>query len=69
MQQINFTENLDRADDAYMLFIFEEVKDTIWDFSQRTVGNYFLFICLFDSLVISLQNKDLQKAYCLIIIP
>ena len=69
MQQINFTENLDRAGDAYMLFIFEEVKDTIWDFSQRTVGNYFLFICLFDSLVISLQNKDLQKAYCLIIIP
>ena len=68
MQQINFTENLDRAGDAYMLFIFEEVKDTIWDFSQRTVGNYFLFICLFDSLVISLQNKDLQKAYCLIII-
>ena len=69
MQQINFTENLDRAGDAYMLFIFEEVKDTIWDFSQRTVGNYFLFICLFNSLVISLQNKDLQKAYCLIIIP
>ena len=69
MQQINFTENLDWAGDAYMLFIFEEVKDTIWDFSQRTVGNYFLFICLFDSLVISLQNKDLQKAYCLIIIP
>ena len=69
MQQINFTENLDRAGDAYMLFIFEEVKDTIWDFSQRTVGNYFLFICLFDSLVISIQNKDLQKAYCLIIIP
>ena len=36
IQQINFTENLDRAGNTTMFFIFEEVKET--DFSQGTVN-------------------------------
>ena len=37
MQQINFTGNLDWAAGATMLFIIEEAKKTIVDFSQETV--------------------------------
>ena len=37
IQKINFTRNLDRAAGATMSFIIEEVKETILDFSQRTV--------------------------------
>ena len=37
IQQINFTGNLDRAEGATMLFIIEEVKETVLDFSKRTV--------------------------------
>ena len=41
IQQINFTRNLNRGEDvndnAIMFFIIEEVKETILDFSQRTV--------------------------------
>ena len=37
IQQINFTANLDRDGDATMFFIIEEAKETILDFSQRTV--------------------------------
>ena len=36
IQQINFTENLDRAGNTTMFFIFEEAKET--DFSQGTVN-------------------------------
>ena len=36
MQQINFTGNLDREASAIMLFIIEEVKETILDFLQGT---------------------------------
>ena len=36
-QQINFTENLDRAGNTRIYFILEETKETILDFSQRTV--------------------------------
>ena len=36
-QQINFTANLDRADNTRIYFIFEEAKATILDFSQGTV--------------------------------
>ena len=37
-KQINFTGNLARDGDANttMSFIFEEVKITIWDFSEET---------------------------------
>ena len=37
IQQINFTANLDRARNTRVYFIFEEAKETILDFSQRTV--------------------------------
>ena len=32
-QQINFTANLDRAENTTMLFIIEEAKETVPDFS------------------------------------
>ena len=37
IQQINCTANLDRDGNTTMFFIFEEVKETILDFSQGTV--------------------------------
>ena len=36
-QQINFTANLDRTGNTRVYFILEESKETILDFSQRTV--------------------------------
>ena len=35
--QINFTANLDRAENTTMFFIIEEAKETVLDFSQETV--------------------------------
>ena len=37
IQQINFTANLDRAENTRVYFILEEAKETILDFSQGTV--------------------------------
>ena len=37
IQQINFTANLDRAEDTRVYFNLEEAKETILDFSQGTV--------------------------------
>ena len=37
IQQINFTANLDRAGNTRFYFILEEVKETIFEFSQGTV--------------------------------
>ena len=37
IHQINFIENLDRNGSTRMFFILEEAKETILDFSQRTV--------------------------------
>ena len=37
VQRINFTGNLDRAKSLTTLFILEEVKETVLDFSQGTV--------------------------------
>ena len=37
IQQINFTANLDRAENTRNLFMFEEAKETEIDFSQATV--------------------------------
>ena len=37
IQQINFTENLDRGGNTRMFFILEEAKETVLDFSQGTV--------------------------------
>ena len=37
IQQINFTPNLDRANNKRTFFILEEAKETVLDFSQGTV--------------------------------
>ena len=37
IQQTNFTANLDRAENTRIYFILEETKETILDFSLRTV--------------------------------
>ena len=37
IQQINFTENLDRAEGLKMFFIIEEAKQIVLDFSKGTV--------------------------------
>ena len=37
IQQINFTANLDREEDTTMIFIIEQTKETILDFSRRAV--------------------------------
>ena len=37
MQQINFTANLDRDGNTRIYLILEEVKETIFGFSQGTV--------------------------------
>ena len=36
-QQINFTANLDKAGNIRFYFILEEAKETVFEFSQRTV--------------------------------
>ena len=36
IQQINFTANLDRDGNTRFYFIFEEAKETIFEFSQGT---------------------------------
>ena len=38
IQQINFKANLDRAGNTRICFILEEAKETVLDFSQRTVN-------------------------------
>ena len=37
IQQINFTANLDRAGNTRFYFILQEVKETIFEFSQGIV--------------------------------
>ena len=37
IQQINFTVNLDRDGNTTMLFVIEQAKETVLDFSQGTV--------------------------------
>ena len=37
IQQINFTANLDRAGNTRIYCILEEAKESVLDFSQRTV--------------------------------
>ena len=37
IQQINFTGNLDPAENTTMFFIFEEERETILNIEQRTV--------------------------------
>ena len=37
IQQFNFTANLDRVENTTMLFIIEEAKETVLDFSRGTI--------------------------------
>ena len=37
IQQINFTENLDRAGNTRISFILEEAKETVYEYSEGTV--------------------------------
>ena len=37
IQQINFTGNLDRKEDAFVFSMIEETKETVLDFLQETV--------------------------------
>ena len=37
IQQINFTANLHRAENATIFFVIEQAKETIFEFSQGTV--------------------------------
>ena len=37
IQKNNFTANLDRTGNTRIYFIYEEVKETIFEFSQETV--------------------------------
>ena len=37
IQQINFTANLERVGNTRSYFIFEEAKETVFEFSQGTV--------------------------------
>ena len=37
IQQINFTANLDRAENTRFYLILEEEKETVFEFSQGTV--------------------------------
>ena len=47
IQQINFTRNLAPDGNAYTtFFIFEEVKETIFDFSQGTVNVLWIYFTL-----------------------
>ena len=44
--QINFTGNLDRAEGSTMFFVVEEAKETVLDFSKRTVKVLWLYFVL-----------------------
>ena len=47
IQQMNFTGNLDWAEGATMFFITEKAKETILDFSNRTVKvSWFYFVLI-----------------------
>ena len=46
IQQINFTANLDRDDNTRFYFILEEVKETIFEFSQGTLKILLILILI-----------------------
>ena len=46
IQQINFTENLDRAEGSTMFFIIEGGKETLLDFSKGTVKSLLFYFIL-----------------------
>ena len=67
IQQINFTENLDRAGNTRVYIILEEAKETILDFSQGTVKVLQIFNLIYikmtqyNSLNVKLSNSQLNK--------
>ena len=70
IQEINFTRNLAPDGNAYTtFFIFEEVKETIFDFSQGTVNVLWIYFTLIyqhkmnqcNTLSIKLSNSQLNK--------
>ena len=54
IQQINFTANPDRDGNTTIFFIIEEVKETVWDFSQGTVKVLWIYFILFYFDIISI---------------
>ena len=46
IKQINFTENLSRAEGAAMFFIIGEAKETVLDFSKGTVNILWFYFVL-----------------------
>ena len=46
IKQINFTGNLGRLGGSTMVFIIEGVKETVLDFSKRTVKVLWLYFVL-----------------------
>ena len=70
IQQINFTRILSRAENAKVFSIIEEVKETILDFSQRTVTVLYIYFALiqyqykmtqYSPLAVKLSNLQLNK--------
>ena len=68
--QINFTRILSRAENAKVFSIIEEVKETILDFSQRTVTVLYIYFALiqyqykmtqYSTLAVKLSNLQLNK--------
>ena len=64
IQQINFTANLDRAEDTTMLFVIEETKETVFGFSQRTAK--VLWMQFYSSVIwcLSIKNNTIQQFKC-----
>ena len=46
IQQVNFTENLERNGNTTMSFIIKEAKETILDFSKKTGRNFKIYFAL-----------------------
>ena len=60
IQQINFTGNLENS--AVIIFIIEEVKETVLDCSQGTVFYFLLYINLnINNLNLKLSNSKINK--------
>ena len=70
IQQINFTANLDRNNGATMLFIIEETKETVFEFSQETVKVlwmqfhwvrfYWMQFHWINLIIINIKNDSIQ---------
>ena len=51
IQKIHFTGNLDQPENAKMFFLIEEAKETILDFSQRTIRVLWMWSATYFSLI------------------